>query len=452
MCNTDETTSLRQEEGESMTADSCDGEKEKKEVSWPSDPFKTVLGKMVHLVGKPQSSSLALVSYGSSKIQGNALVKELRDEPSALLAKVNAMFDGGFLNDENGNEIDSLVLPIDAFSLQDGLKGIIIDCDLRGYENGVPWLLNPSSSHSLVNVLRAVGSFVKAMSHLHKKNYCWTHDSGPMFEEAWPGPNRHQFFFNAEYGSFRFVYDWIDIKKDQGVLEGGPSHIPTFEGVAEIIMFLLIGAWPKEGEKELVMRPVSDEPSAFWDSEANELCGSEDAVNSWNALPAIIRDALFKSCLAEPRTDIALDEWTRILEDAIADIDKCVFCGGDVFKTGQHCLHCGKTTKKDGLLTKWSIHNDSQSGDIRVSFGRGPILPGELLGIPSGMAPFMRIMYNPKTNLLGIKNASGIRWSIARPVGTEELAPGAIAPIEKDMAISFEGHSGIEMRFLGYEI
>lgn len=428
------------------------GNNEEKDVGWPSGPFMTIQGKMVSLVGKPQSTSLALVSYSSSKIQGNALLRDVEDDASSLLAEANALFVAGFLDDENGNEVNSLVLPIDAFKLPNGLSGIILDCDLRGYANGIPWLLDPAISHSLTNALRAVGSFVNAMNHLNKKGYHWIGDIGQLFAEDYPSPNGQPFFFNAEYGSFRLVYDGVDFEKYPDDVAKGPFHPPTTESVAEVIMFLLVGARPKAGKGETAMSSGGGETSVSWDTEVNELCGSGAAVKSWTALPATIRDALFKSCLAEQRTDIPLDEWFRLLQDAIADVDKCVFCGGDVFKTGERCLYCGKTTKKDGLLTRWSLHNEVYPGEVRVSFGRGTLLPGEFLGVHTGMASWMRIMYNPKANILGIKNISDIKWRIANPEGTDELEPGCIAPIVKGMLISFEGHPGIEMQFLGYEI
>ena len=86
-----------------------------------------------------------------------------------------------------------------------------------------------------------------------------------------------------------------------------------------------------------------------------------------------------------------------------------------------------------------------------MSFGRGTVFPGELLGISSGCSPFLVVMYNPKGNLLGIKNVSNITWRIVKSGATEELKPGSIVPIEKGLSISFDGYPGLEMRFLGYE-
>ena len=81
------------------------------------DRFKTVQGKTVKLIGTQHSRSPVLVSFSTSKLQGNALLNEHMENPAAFMSDVDSMFDEGFLEDENGNEVDSLVLPIDAIDL-----------------------------------------------------------------------------------------------------------------------------------------------------------------------------------------------------------------------------------------------------------------------------------------------------------------------------------------------
>lgn len=413
------------------------------------EQFKTVQGKMVRLVGKQKSPDFALIAYTTSKIQGSALLNAHVKDPSALLAEVNAMFDDGFLNDDNGVEIDSLVLPIDAIDLSPELKGVIVDCDLSGYANGFTWLLDTSSEVlsgglDLTSALRSVLGLVKAIRHLEAKGY--------YYQDAIDG---HQLYFNVEYASFRLVYDGVGIAKggktEDDARSPQPSPSPTAHGVSCLIMFLLTGAWPKSMEQSVMNCPVPDDNCATWDSDTDTFSGSAGAERAWKALPPAIRDAIRRSCFAEPRESIGLDDWIQILQKAIDEKDECAFCGKTVFKTAEQCLFCGKTTKKDGLLTKWSIHGDNQPGTLRMSFGRGTFFPGELLGISSAFSPLLVIMYNPKGNLLGIKNVSNIIWRIAKSEATEELKPGSVAPIEKGMSISFDGHPGVEMHFLGYE-
>ena len=413
------------------------------------DQFKTVQGKMVRIVGKQKSPDFALIAYSSSKIQGNALLNAHVKDPSALLAEVNAMFDDGFLNDDQGVEVESLVLPIDAVDLSPELRGVIVDCDLSGYANGFSWLLDTSSEalsggFDLANVLRTVLGLVKAIRHLDAKGY--------YYQDAFDG---HQFYFNAEYGSCRLVYDGIGVVKGGKAddtdcpLEQSPACIS--HGVSCIIMFLLTGAWPKGMEQTVVNCPVSDDNCATWDSDTDTFCGSAGAERAWKALPTAIRDAIRRSCFAEPRESIGLDDWIQVLQKAIDEKDECVFCGKTVFKTAEQCLFCGKATKKDGLLTKWSIQSDNQPGTLRMSFGRKTFFPGEFVGISSGFSPFLVVMYNQKENLLGIKNVSNIPWRIAKSGVMEELKPGSISPIEKGMYISVDGHPGVEMHFLGFE-
>ena len=413
------------------------------------EQFKTVQGKMVRLVGKQKRPDFASIAYATSKIQGSALLNAHVMDTSALLAEVNAMFDDGFLNDDQGVEVESLVLPIDAVDLSAKLKGVIVDCDLSGYANGFTWLLDTSSEVSsggldLANALRAVLGFIKAIRHLAAKGY--------YYQDTIDG---HQLYFNVEYGSFRLVYDGVGIAKGGKTVDGvclpQPSPSPTAHGISGMIVFLLTGAWPKGMEHVVMSCPVSDDNCATWDSDTDTFCGSTKAQRVWKALPSAIRDAIRRSCFSESRESIGLDDWIQILQKAIDEKEECVFCGNTVFHTAEQCLFCGKTTKKDDLLTKWSIHGDNQPGILRMSFGRGTFFPGELLGISSGSSPFLVVMYNQKGNLLGIKNASNITWRIVKSGVTEELKPGSIAPVEKGMSISFDGHPRVEMRFLGYE-
>ena len=414
--------------------------------------FKTIQGKMVRLIGKQTSPSIALVSYTSSKVQGNALLNTALVNLPALLSEIDSMYNGGFLEDDNGNENEALLLPIDAIELSPSLKGLIVDCDLRGYDQGFTWLLNPanwSSSESipLGNALKAVKSLVEAMSHLNSKGYAWQEIDG------------HQFFFNAEYGSFRLVYDGVGVVKqsegtslDQSLLNGS---------VSAIILFLLTGKWPDGKGNGLVKFVASDKTgtsssaTAFQPLPGSSVCGkfdNADAVESLQSFPLVLRNALFDTCFDTSKKDIKLDEWKQFLQDVIGELDKCVFCGHDVFRTAMTCLSCGKTTLKENLLTKWSIHTTNQPEDFRMAFGRGSLVPGEFFGVLSNFKPFMRIMYNRKSNTLGIKNISSIRWHVTADDVKSILFPVSVMPIAGIMTIEFEGHPGVEAQFLGFDL
>ena len=49
------------------------------------EQFKTVLGKMVKLVGKPFNDVLALITYSTSKMQGNVLLNSAIQDVEVLL-------------------------------------------------------------------------------------------------------------------------------------------------------------------------------------------------------------------------------------------------------------------------------------------------------------------------------------------------------------------------------
>ena len=172
------------------------------------EQFKTVLGKMVKLVGRPFNDVLALITYSTSKMQGNVLLNCAMQDVEVLLENTENLYEEGFLENENFEECDSIILPLDGVNISDALKGVIIDRDLRSYTNGVEWLLDPDSdvlrnSCNIENVLRSVLGFVRTMKHLHNK--------GIVFDKI----DGHQFYFNAEYGEFQFVFDGVDIPSRQ---------------------------------------------------------------------------------------------------------------------------------------------------------------------------------------------------------------------------------------------
>ena len=103
------------------------------------EQFKTVLGKMVKLVGKPFNDMLALITYSTSKMQGNVLINSAVQDVEALLERSEKLYEEGFLENENFEERDSIILPLDGMIVSDELKGVIIDRDLRSYTNGVEW-------------------------------------------------------------------------------------------------------------------------------------------------------------------------------------------------------------------------------------------------------------------------------------------------------------------------
>ena len=398
---------------------------------------------MVKLVGKPFNDMLALITYSTSKMQGNVLINSAVQDVEALLERSEKLYEEGFLENENFEERDSIILPLDGMIVSDELKGVIIDRDLRSYTNGVEWLLNPESdalrnSNNIENALRSVLEFVRTMKHLRNK--------GVVFDKI----DGHQFFFNIEYGEFQFVFDGVDIAQAESVDDSYDNLYQ--DAISRLLLYLLIGVNPGNPDNTLVTpRGENTEEGLAWDEETNSICGSQSALLVWDSLPENIRRALFDIAFAETGRVVTLDEWELLFCEAIADVEVCPFCGHNTFKTAKKCIFCSNTTEKADLLTKWLVESISQPNYLRIAFGRGTTLPGEILGIKLKTPEFMRLMYNSKTNALGLKNLSNISWLTMENGTQKEIVPGKVALIEDGLELTFDGYPDISMRFLGYE-
>lgn len=407
------------------------------------EQFKTVLGKMVKLVGKPFNDMLALITYSTSKMQGNVLINSAILDVEALLERSEKLYEEGFLENEDFEERDSIILPLDGMIVSDELKGVIVDRDLRSYTNGVEWLLDPESdalrnSDNIENALRSVLEFVRSMKHLRNK--------GVVFDKI----DGHQFFFNIEYGEFQFVFDGVDIAQAESI-DDSYDHLYQ-DAISRLLLYLLTGVNLGNSDNTLVTpRGENTEEGLVWDEETNSLCGSQSALLVWNSLPENIRGALFDIAFTETGRVVTLDEWELLFCEAIADVEVCPFCGHNTFKTAKKCIFCGNTTEKATLLTKWLVESNTQPNYLRITFGRGTTLPGEILGIKLKTPEFMRLMYNSKTNALGLKNLSNISWFITKDGNQTEIVPGKVVLIEDGLELTFDGYPDISMKFLGYE-
>lgn len=407
------------------------------------EQFKTVFGKMVKLVGKPFNDKLALITYSTSKMQGNVLINSSILDVEAMLEQSEKLYEEGFLEKENSQECDSIVLPLDGMIVSNELKGVIVDCDLRSYTNGVEWLLNPDSdvlrnSNNIENVFRSVLEFVRTMKHFRNK--------GIVFDKI----DGHQFYFNIEFGEFQFVFDGVDIAQSKSI---DYKYDKLYQdAISRLLLYMLSGENLANPDNTLVtLREKNIEEGLVWDEKTNLLCGSQSALLAWESLPEKIRCALFDIAFAKTRREVTLEEWERLFCEAIADIEACPFCGHNTFKTAKKCFFCGNTREKADLLTKWLVKSNSQPNYLIIAFGRGTILPGEVLGIKLKTPEFMCLMYNSKTNALGVKNLSNISWYITEKGTKKEITPGKVALIEEELELSFDRYPDISMRFLGYE-
>lgn len=408
------------------------------------EQFKTVLGKMVKLVGKPFNDALALITYSTSKMQGNVLLNSEIQDVEVLLEKTERLYEDGFLENENFEECDSIILPLDGVNVSDALKGVIIDRDLRSYINGIEWLLDPDSdvlrkSCNIENALRSVLKFVRTMKHLRNNGFAFDKIDG------------HHFFFNTEYGEFQFVFDGVDIVRVESFDD---SYDNLYQNALScVLLYLLLGVKSNNlANTPVVLKEDAAEEGLVWDEETNALSGSQSALLVWDSLPENIRSVLFDVFFAKSGRVVTLDEWEPLFYEAIPDIDVCPFCGHHAFKTANKCICCGNTTEKSDLLTKWLIESTNQPQYLRISFGRGTTLSGAILGISSNSSDFMRLMYNAKNNALGMKNMSNLSWYVVDDCVPKEIMPGKVVLIEDGLEITFDGHPNVSMRFLGYEI
>lgn len=405
--------------------------------------FETVLGENVRLAGKPSDDVLAFVTYGTSKMQGNIIFNHAIQDVGALLENTERLYEEGFLEKENFEECDAIALPLDGVNVSDALKGVIIDRDLRSYTNGIKWLLDPDADAlrnvcNIENTLRSVLGLVRTMKHLRNK--------GIVFDKI----DGHQFFFNVEYGEFQFVFDGVDTAQADAIDD---SYDNSYQNaISCLLLYLLTGAKSADPDNTLVVLKEDDtEEGLVWDKEAGVLSGAQSALLAWDALPENIRGALFDVSFAESGRTVSLDEWELLFCEAIADAEVCPFCGHHVFKTARKCICCGNTTEKADLLTKWLVESSSQPNYLRIAFGRGTTLPGEILGIKSKTPETMRLMYNPKTNALGLKNLGNICWFITEDGNQKAIVPGKVVLIEDGLELTFDGYPDISMKFLGYE-
>ena len=410
------------------------------------EQFKTVLGKMVKLIGKPFNDVLALITYSTSKMQGNVLLNSAIQDVETLLENTEKLYEEGFLENENFEECDSIILPLDGVNISDALKGVIIDRDLRSYSNGLEWLLDPNSAvlrnlYNIENALRSILEFVRTMKHLRSK--------GIVFDKI----DGHNFFFNIEYGEFQLVLDGMDITQIDNIDDNYDNSYQNT--ISCLLLYMLIGIKVIKCEDTLVeLKDLKEDDtgeSLVWDQETNTLSGSQSALMAWNSLPENIRSVLFDVSFAESERIVTFDEWELLFCEAILDVDVCPFCGHHTFKTAKQCIYCGNTTEKSDLLTKWLVESNSQPHYLRITFGRGTILPGEIFGIKLKTPESMRLMYNSKINALGLKNLGNISWFVTEDGNQREIVPGKVVLLEEELELTFDGYPGISMRFLGYE-
>lgn len=408
------------------------------------EQFETIFGKMVKLVGKPFNDVMALITYSTSKMQGNVLLNSAIQDVKVLLENTERLYEEGFLENENFEECDSIILPLDGVNVSDALKGVIIDRDLRSYTNGIEWLLDPDSdalrnSCNIENALQSVLEFVRTMKHLRNKGFAFDKIDG------------HHFFFNTEYGEFQLVFDGVDIAKVENIDDNYDSLYQNT--ISHLLSYLLIGVKSVNPANTLVKLKEDDtEECLEWDEETNSLIGSQSALLVWNSLPENIRSALFGVSFAESGREITLDEWELLLCEAIPNVEVCPFCSHHAFKTAKKCIYCGNTTEKADLLTRWLVESSGQPHYLRIAFGRGTTLPGEIFGIRSKQLDFMRLMYNSKANVLGLKNLSSISWFIVEDGSQKEILPGKVVLIENGLEIFFDGYPDVSAKFAGYEI
>lgn len=421
--------------------------KERTEAFLPYQ-FKTVFGKTVTLYGKNFTKDRAMVRYATSGYIGYALLNPNLTDPPGLMETVDKLIENEFTFDEDGNEIDSILLPDDAIDLSGELKGVIVQ-DLRAYGKGLTWMLNPEGSFiinsgDIQKAVECLLKFVKVIRHIYKKGYALTKLDG------------HQLFFCEEYGSFRFLFDGVDLV-DTNTDELDDNVKTVLQNtVSAVIMYSLTGVWPDFDHIETLLSSIelkNDSSELYIEKNTDRVLGTDSQLAVWHALPMQLRTALIRTCLSETPQPLTLDEWEDVLIFAVAETEECAFCGKTVFKNADACLYCSHTTSKADLFTKWQIRNSQCSYCVRISFGRGTVIAGQILGIKQKSIEFMKLQYNLKENALGLRNLSDLTWIVRDNSGTdcEEICPGAIMRVKSGLVVSFKEIPDITMTFIGFE-
>jgi hypothetical protein len=410
------------------------------------DEFISVKGVNIKVFGNQSILLPVVVSMGSNpKIIGNFIRHNQIIDSKSLLEKIERFYDSCAQAEDSRKEVSSLVFPIDLAELKPEMNGLIIDENLKEFENGFKWLCDSSSSSSannctISNALEVLYQFVRTMKFL------WDYD---YVLNLWDG---HQLYFNFEYRTFRFLIDFHSVTNKADWNRVQDPLIFTNSNIANVILHALTGSWSDNVDQSIVIDTKRDSNNSFTFNElSREIDGPDHLISVWKSLSKNLQQAFIQTCFQNHKQYLEMDDWLLYIKEAIDSIDVCPYCKSSVIKTSSHCLICRHSLSRSELLTKWKVENEEQPFYFRLTFGRGTEILGGNISLQLGNLPLMKLMYNSKENSLGLKNLSLFDWEVFNKETKEIVSPGEIVKIEKGVLIKFYGYYGIQMTFLDFE-
>lgn len=356
---------------------------------------------------------------------------------------VEHFMDQGFVTNMAGDICSALAVPCEIVQLPNGHTSVMVDSNLSASRQGLFWMLDPHESHMSCDdgpqrVFQCLTELAYAIDALSEMEHCCL--------KVWDG---HQLFFNLDYGITTFVLDGADMVSHGSWIESSDPKQYANDALAAALLYALTGAWPdRENAPEGI--PETGE-RLFFTAGNPEPDGSEAILARWDALPEKLRNA-FVSANTHPIAGyISAMEWAQLLSQDFQITQKCVFCGHIHLDDVRRCPFCGREVNKKDLWVRMLVRSNSDGAAFAVSFGRGLVLTGSNFSTSLPQGPLMRLIYNSKLNILGLRNLGSTKWLVQDSNGSRTIVPGAILELSEELKIDPDQTGTVCLEFQTYE-
>jgi RNA polymerase subunit RPABC4/transcription elongation factor Spt4 len=309
--------------------------------------------------------------------------------------------------------------------------------DISGYKRGFSNLIE--SGASVRACIETLAKFAGVMACL-ESNECYNVD--------WRGD---KFYFNADYESFCFTFDGAGFAAD------GFSDVEKAKSnriIAASIVYSLTGAVPSvEGIRYDAPGTELEEETIRFDADAPH--GEASSAYSqilWDALPEKLRKSL---CDCFAGQEISAKQWEDTLRDIASNTEEeaCFHCDKQVLLGTQVCPYCGKSLKKDQLVSKWVISDASSLMKLGIALPVNVILDKVTVSSSLPKGDLLRMGVHNRDNLLVLQNLSGdVLTADYGELGIVDVKPHGIFLAQKGMKITVSRSLGAEMTCMGFEM
>lgn len=398
--------------------------------------------------------------------------KEYKQNTNNIRANIEDLIKIGKLKDKNGNNLDSVVLPITTVESDGDTFGYIMELvDLQDYTTiKKAWLTNYPSCKAICNIVKNLSQVFETL-HL---------SYGMCYKDV----NEGNIFFNPNTGDIKIIdndnigyRDKFTIKGTSGymapevVLGDKPDHNSDRFSFAVFVYRLLIGGFPFEGpytENYCIQNNVlpDDARKVIFGTHALFVWHPTNRQNSiehsntpqhqgqvkyWRRLPSSVKDLfintfainLSKDRRAERATD---SDWRNVFDELEKNLVTCPSCGKITFSESGRCFECNhvltnlasgsksktKTPRHRVTFKVLSAGEDKKELKAYVA----DEITGEQISkhLPKGI--LFKVLYNKNIHKFGIKNLSTDSWIIVHADKTnEECMPGQVQVLEEEMMI-----------------